>query len=144
MNMLQNLTSKQWWANARHWITYVVGIVCGIADTLGYLNASQQADLLQAVSGIFDHINGLVTSIVALITILAPIINGLKAGSNAGPAAQIKSVQAMATAPVPSPEAKTALVAATDALPEIAGVLTTNTPAGTNLAASVPTQTVVP
>lgn len=125
MQWLTALTSSQWWAASRHYITYGVGIACGIAVTLGYMTASDQTEIAQRLGDLFANLNKVWLDLVAIATILAPIINGIVASRKASPQGQIKSVADMAKDPAQpaTTEAKVALVNAAASLPEVQRVV---------------------
>ena len=144
MKWLSDLTSQQWWANCRHYITFGAGILAGI----GVITATQQQGLIAGLNDIVGGLERTVAGVVAVAAILGPVINGLISSRRASPASQIQSVQAIAAEPasarsIPN-EAKTALVLATNSLPEVKGVITNPTGAGAALAESIPSNTVVP
>lgn len=116
------------------------------------LNGKQIILILMAVLGVITissaqlvpiigpNETNLVVSLAGLgNTILAAIMTNLSSQSN-----QIADVKSIASDPgnMKSQSAKIALVTATDSLPEVMGVPTTNTPEGKALAASVPSNTV--
>lgn len=116
------------------------------------LNGKQIISILMAVLGVITissaqlvpiigaNATNLVVSLAGLgNTILAAIMSNLTSQSN-----QIADVKSIASDPanMKSQSAKIALVTATDSLPEVMGVPTTNTPEGKALAASVPSNTV--
>ncbi len=82
----------------------------------------------------------------ALIHATATVANDLTKVQ--APEAQVVLINAMSSmasgGQVASVEAKKALVTATDALPEVAGVVTKSTAAGVALSNSVPSETIVP
>jgi hypothetical protein len=116
------------------------------------LNGKQIISILMAVLGVITissaqlvpiigaNETNLVVSLAGLgNTILAAIMSNLTSQSN-----QIADVKSIASDPanMQSQSAKVALVTATDSLPEVMGVPTTNTPAGHALANAVPSNTV--
>ena len=116
------------------------------------LNGKQVISIMMAVLGVITissaqlvpiigaNATNLVVSLAGLSnTILAAIMSNLTSQSN-----QIADVKSIASDPanMQSQSAKVALVTATDSLPEVMGVPTTNTPAGHALANAVPSNTV--
>lgn len=144
MNWLTDLTSKQWWAGGRQWINVTAGAALGVAAALGWVSAGDKTQILQTLDTVYTNINTLVVSITALMTLLVGVFNTIKAMRNSSPSSAVATVTEMAQVPATAPQAKKALVEATNAIPEVAGVVTRQTPEGAALAASVPDQNVVP
>lgn len=135
------MTTGQWWANARHYITFGAGILC----TLGVVTATQQADALANLDQIADGVTKIAAAVVALITAFAPIVNGLIAGKNASPQAQVQAVSDMATQPSAlSLPAKEAIVVAAAVLPEVEKVkLDPSAPLALTLEAKTPSNVTI-
>lgn len=110
-----DLTSSQWWAASRHYITFAFGILGGV----GVLTVVQQHDAMAAVDHIASGLTELATGIGTLITIAVPIINGWKAAHKASPTETIKTVAAIAADPVApmTTEAKVVLLNAAAEVP---------------------------
>ena len=122
MDTLNKLTTSQIWANARHWITYVAGIL----TALGIVSLTQSQDLLAAFNNLIDGLEKVVAALVVIAGAVTTAINSWKAAHNAAPAQQIQAVSQMGKDPA-SP---------------VKGVITTDTPEGKALAASVAGPTV--
>lgn len=142
MNWLTSLTQSQVWANARHYITFVGGMLV----MFGVITATGQKEFVDGAIAVMGAVEKIIAALAIIAGVLAPVINGLISGKKAGPVAQIESVQAMAVDPKEpkSDAAKEVLVAATNSIKEVKGVIMDNTPAGIKLAETVPAMTVVP
>lgn len=143
-----DLTSSQWWAASRHWITFGFGLLGGI----GVLTVVQQHDALGAIddisSGLVKLLEGrsapgqIATGFGTLLTIFGPIINGMIASRKASPVGQIESVKVLTNDPAQpvAKDAKVALLTATATLPELKDKIVLN---DKQLAAAVPSPNVV-
>jgi hypothetical protein len=129
--------------------SHVVGIAGSSIATLaftGALNPQQAADATHAIQHISSDIVDLIGSVGTLIAIGATVWTTLRSGPLASlfrAAATISQSPAL-TAEVNQASIlqKAPVVAITDKMPEVAGVGTTATPAGAEMALSVPSQTV--
>lgn len=142
MKFLTDLSTSQIWAQARHYITFVAGI----AATLGFVTVAAQPTLVDGVMTIVGSLEKIVGALVAIGGAVTLIANSLKSSQAASSANAVLRVQEIANDPTQpqTKEAKTALVEATNSIPEVQGVVMTPTPAGERLAASIPAPTVVP
>lgn len=84
-----DLTSSQWWAASRHYITFGVGILAGF----GLVTVAQQHDIIAALGDISDGMMKIVAGVGTLLTIAAPIINGWKSAHNASSAVKAASLE---------------------------------------------------
>lgn len=135
---LTDLTSSQWWAASRHYITFGFGILAG----LGVLTVAQQHDSLAAIDDIASGLTKIATGVGTLLTVFVPIVNGYIAAHKASPVSNIQTVQAIATDPAhpDTADAKVALLTAVASMPEVTGKITLKDKA---LAKDVPSRKVV-
>lgn len=140
MKWLSDLTSSQWWAASRQYISFAAGI----AAAVGVLTATQQTQIMADVDQVISGLKQVIAGLAGLAAILVPIVSGIIASRKASPASNIKTVQAIAADPAQpqSAEAKVALVEATNSMSEVRGVVMTRTGAGAALALSIPSSTV--
>lgn len=138
----KKLTGPQIWAQARHVITFIAGI----AVALGLLTATSSKELIDGAMTALDSLEKIAAALVVLGGGVTTIINALAASRRASPQAAVQTVQEIANDPnqPQTVEAKQALVQATNSIPEVKGVLTTDTAEGKALAMSVPETTIVP
>lgn len=142
MKFLTDLSTSQVWAQLRHYITFVAGV----AAAIGILTVVAQPTLVDGAMTLLGRVEKIVATLVTLAGAITLLVNALKASRAASPAAAVERVQEMATDPKQpqAQEAKEALVAATNSIPEVKGVVTDKTAAGIKLAESTPAPTVVP
>lgn len=118
MQNWDKLTSAQWWAAGRHYITFAIGVLGGI----GFISLTQQNDAVNAINSISDGVGKIATGVGTLMMVFGPIINGWIAAKKASPMGQIQSVAEIAKDPS-SP---------------VQAVITTATPEGQKLAEAIP------
>lgn len=112
MKWLSDLTTSQWWAASRQYITFFAGILVA----LGLITATQSQDLLK---GFADFIAGAKQMLAGLATIAGVIvaaINSYKAAHNAGTKPSLERIQESAAQ---NTDIKAALISATAQLPEV-------------------------
>lgn len=136
-----DLTSSQWWAGSRQYVTFFAG---AMAMLLG-IGATQSQDLIKATMDFLSAVQHMLIALGALASVIVAIINAWKSAHNAGPTATIQRTREIAEDPQQpiAPEAKRALVLATSAMPElkqnqVAIVLDKAVPGATALAESLP------
>jgi hypothetical protein len=147
MDFLKNLSTSQIWAQARQYLTYAAGI----ATAFGLITLTQKAVVIDNVEQIMTGLQAITASVATIAGAVVLIINTFKANKAASPESAVQRVKDIATTPTGAQaasglasEAKVALVQATNALPEVKGVVTMPTTAGVDLASSVPEPTIVP
>lgn len=135
---ISNLKADQWKSIFR---SVSIGVATMLA-TLGAISITQRDDLVASVTRLAGAVAEIMVALGALHAIAMAAWGVIKSGT----AAQVQSVQEAEpkalTDAVATVQPKI-LVAAVDAMPDVAGVVTNSTQAGHALAASLPSPTVV-
>lgn len=120
-----------------------IGATIATLGAVGVMSQSDTATATQAVESIAKSLGVIATSVATLAGIAAGAYATIRGMLNSTPAATVAAAKEVANDPA-EPQAKLDLIATVDAMPEVKGVVTKNTPAGKTVAAAVPSPTVVP
>lgn len=140
-----NWDAHQWQAAGKHAASFAAGIVA-LAAATHFISAQDASNLTDGVNNVYNGVMQVAKGVAEIVAILTPIYGMVKSAHNASPTSTIQRVEQIANDPTQAtaPAAKKALAAATDSLPEVAGVIMNATPAGVALSNSVPSATVAP
>lgn len=125
---LPTWTLSQYAAAGKHAASYAAGLVT-MAAVWGLVGPGDTTTLTQAIDDIVGGVTQFVKGVAAIVGVVTPLVMAWKAKNNASPTAQIKSVVANLTDPLPVPEvvqnqtARDALINAVGEMPEVRKIL---------------------
>lgn len=138
-------TAQQVDAALRHAYTSAgtVLAICALAAVIPKEDVQPILDALHQIGDGLEQVFGGASKLVIIIGPVVAVWMGKIAAAKAGFLSQLKSVTAAASVPENIVQ-KTEMIAATNSIPEVAGVITTNTAPGMIVAGSIPETTVAP